>query len=128
MRARKTWWCFVVPAGHCRSWWHKIEAMCRLWSCQICSDTCQKDHIVGCNTKRSAIRERLNYVTKFYSSSLKAVMRATAPSVCYRYRSIQTKLFWRDVVVKWYVMAAVLLTSCERVRDRRLQYVHSVGI
>eukprot|EP00985_Skeletonema_marinoi_P011104 scaffold5247_cov158-Skeletonema_marinoi.AAC.6 len=49
--------------------------------------------IIGCNTKRSARRERLNYVTKYYSSSLKAVMRATARSVCYRYRLIQVKLF-----------------------------------
>jgi len=49
--------------------------------------------ITGRNTKRIAKKEWLNCVTKFYSSSLKAAMTATARSVCYRYRLIHEQLF-----------------------------------
>jgi hypothetical protein len=47
-------------------------------------------------------------VTKFYSSSLKAAISVIAPSVVYRYRSMERNMLSWNVAINLSVMAAIM--------------------
>jgi len=59
---------------------------------RYCGVKCQKDHRLGHSTNETARRERLNYVTKFYSSSLKSAIAVVAPFVVCRCPLMQRNL------------------------------------
>ena len=63
--------------------------------------------IIGPDTKKIAKSERLNYVTKFCSSSLKVATSGIVPSVVCQYRLIQTNHQRMHAAAKIFVQAVL---------------------
>jgi len=72
---------------------------------RYCSDNCRWN--IRHNMKQCAKDGCLNYVTRFYLGSLKALISGTARFVYCRYRLIQKNLVFTHVAAKSFATAAI---------------------